>query len=240
MAYAFNDDKSKLQFPLPVANGGTGATSAQNARTNLNAVGCSNASKQNPRLTILSSTPAQHWTIRSVVVNESNETYDDHDTGLVLTDTDVYGFDFTGQHTLWHAYTTENKPSFSDIDGVLPISKGGTGATTLEGMLSNIGIKTLTKTESGIAAESNRQISWDATELASAGIDDLSKYCIVSVMSRSGSGLWQSTHMVNGTDAYPYARMNVTSGANQLYAHVYNSGSSAANITVKVVLLKIA
>lgn len=239
MAYAFNDDKSKLKFPLPVANGGTGATSAPNARSNLNAVGCSNASKQNPMLTSLNSA-GQHWTIRSIVINDNNETYENHDTGLALSDTDVFGFDFTAQKTLWHAYTTKNKPSFSDIDGVLPISKGGTGATTLSGMLSNIGIKTLTKTESSIAAGSNRQISWDATELKSAGIDDLSKYCIVSVMSRSGSGMWQSTHMVSGTDAYPYARMNVTSGANQLYAHVYNSGNSAANITVKVVLLKIA
>ena len=239
MAYAFNNDKSKLQFPLPVANGGTGATSTSDARDNLNAVGCTNASKQNPKLTNLEA-PTQHWALRSVVINGNNETYHNDETGLVLSDTDVFGFDFTAQNTLWHAYTTKNKPSFSDINGVLPISKGGTGATTLEGMLSNIGIKTLTKTESSIAAGSNRQISWDATELESAGIDDLSKYCIVSVMSRTGSGLWQSTHMVSGTDVYPYARMNVTSGANQLYAHVYNSGNSAANITVKVVLLKIA
>lgn len=35
MAYAFNDDKSKLALPLPVENGGTGGTSVAAARVGL-------------------------------------------------------------------------------------------------------------------------------------------------------------------------------------------------------------
>lgn len=31
MAYGFNDDKSKLEFPLPIENGGTGAESSADA-----------------------------------------------------------------------------------------------------------------------------------------------------------------------------------------------------------------
>lgn len=38
MAYAFNEDKSKLEMPMPVEYGGTGATNASEALENLGIV----------------------------------------------------------------------------------------------------------------------------------------------------------------------------------------------------------
>jgi len=226
MAYVFNDDRSKLPLPLPVSGGGTGASSAADARQNLNVVGCSNASKQNPMLTYLKS-PYQHWAIRSNVVNESNPDYDGDDTGLCMADEYVFGYDFTKQQRLWSAFTDLHKPSFSDITGVAPLSK--------------LGIVVLTKTDSSVSANSFKHIRWTADELSSAGISDLSNYCVLSVMSYHGNEIRQATpHIVVNDEAYPYVRLDTTSEANTVIATVYNSGSSATSITAKVVLLKIA
>lgn len=225
MAYAFNDDRSKLQLPLPVSDGGTGASSADDARQNLNVVGCSNASKQNPMLTYLQSS-SQHWALRSNIVNSNNEN-DGNNTGLCMADEYVFGYDFTEQQTLWVAYTNANKPSFSDVTGVAPLDK--------------LGIVVLEKTDSSVSANSFKHIRWTADELSNAGISDLSNYCVLSVMSYHGNEIRQATpHIVVNDEAYPYVRLDTTSEANTVIATVYNSGSSATSITAKVVLLKIA
>lgn len=235
MAYAFNDDRSKLPLPLPVSGGGTGASSAANARQSLNAVGCTNASQQNPMLTYLQSN-YQHWALRSNVVNSSNEEYDGDNTGLCMANDYVFGYDFTEQQPLWIAYTNMNKPSFSDVTGTLP-------ADRLSGVvpLDRLGVVVLTKTDSSVPASNFKHIRWTADELSRMGISNLGNYCVLSVMSYHGNEIRQATpHIVVNDEAYPYVRLDTTSEANTVIATVYNSGSSATSITAKVVLLKIA
>lgn len=230
MAYAFNDDKSKFPFPLPVENGGTGANSAKPARDNLNAVGCSNASSQNPMLTYLSSS-GQHWAIRSNVVNTNNESYNGDNTGLCMTDDSVFGYDFTSQQRLWTAYTDARKPSFSDIPGIIPLSK--------------LGIFKLTKSVV-LSGNSAGSVKWTSSELQDVGIGTLAQsnsinYTVLSVMMSNrndSASLYETQRTVVDGIIYPYVDINETD--NSITVHVRNNIDMAMNIWAYVTLLKIA
>lgn len=76
-------------------------------REAINAVGTSDQSSQNATLISLT-TATQHWALRSNVINSNNTTYRGHSTGLGMTDTNAFFYDFTGQSSIWTAYTTKS------------------------------------------------------------------------------------------------------------------------------------
>ena len=85
-----------------------------NFREAINAVGTSNQALQNATLSTLNAA-SQHWVLRSNVVNSNNTTYRNHNTGLGITNSNAFLYDFsgdpetgTGKGTIWSAYTTKS------------------------------------------------------------------------------------------------------------------------------------
>lgn len=76
-------------------------------REAINAVGADNQASQNATFSTLNGT-AQHWALRSNVINSNNATYYGHNTGIVVGNTYASLFDFTAQGSIWTAYTTQN------------------------------------------------------------------------------------------------------------------------------------
>jgi hypothetical protein len=76
-------------------------------RDAINAVSASNQASQNAMLSTLNAA-AQHWALRSNVINSNNATYHGHNTGLGMTNTNAFLFDFTAQEGIWTAYTTQS------------------------------------------------------------------------------------------------------------------------------------
>lgn len=85
-----------------------------NFREAINAVGTANQALQNATLGNLT-TASQHWVLRSNVINSNNTTYHNHNTGLGITNSNAFLYDFsgdpetgTGKGNIWSAYTTKS------------------------------------------------------------------------------------------------------------------------------------
>ena len=72
-----------------------------------NAVGAANQASQNAMLASLGGA-TQLWALRTNVINSNNTTYHGHNTGLGMTNTNAFLYDFTAQKSIWTAYTTQN------------------------------------------------------------------------------------------------------------------------------------
>lgn len=72
-----------------------------------NAVGATNQELQNAMLTSLGGA-TQLWALRTNVINSNNTAYHNHNTGLSMSNTGAFLYDFTAQGTIWSAYTTKN------------------------------------------------------------------------------------------------------------------------------------
>lgn len=76
-------------------------------REAINAVGAGNQASQNAMLANLGGA-TQLWALQANVINSNNATYYEHNTGLGMTNTNAFLYDFTAQGSIWTAYTTKN------------------------------------------------------------------------------------------------------------------------------------
>jgi len=76
-------------------------------REAINAVGAANQASQNAMLISLGGA-TQLWALRTNVINSNNTAYHNHNTGLSMSNTGAFLYDFTAQGTIWSAYTTKN------------------------------------------------------------------------------------------------------------------------------------
>ena len=99
-------------------------------REAINAVGASNQASQNAMLANLGGA-TQLWALRTNVINSNNTTYHGHNTGLGMTNTNTFLFDFTAQESIWTAYTTQNPqpPEKWDVSKTTTVSQVITAAS---------------------------------------------------------------------------------------------------------------
>lgn len=83
---------------LPIARGGTGADTADDARANLRAVGYTTGMNA----TIANFNGAnQQWGLRAKVINANNTDFLDHSTYIMLSNSGLRGYDATDQSYFW-------------------------------------------------------------------------------------------------------------------------------------------
>ena len=140
---------------VPIANGGTGATDAANARQQLQAA--SNSYTNSPAVSdtdyVVTSTSASSGTratfatlwnwiatkIRSVFGFDSSNVLDVEHGGTGFNDFPAMLVDLESTSTA-SPYQSAPKPG---VTGTLPVSRGGTGATDVEGAIEALGLTSL-------------------------------------------------------------------------------------------------
>ena len=93
-------DSLALGTPLTVANGGTGATTAEGARSNLNVVGASDQSRQNARfITLVGAT--QVYGLWANCINANNTSYNGKEVGVIFENSGMTLWNSTASSTIW-------------------------------------------------------------------------------------------------------------------------------------------
>ena len=89
-----------LNNALAIANGGTGATTASGARSNLNVVGASDQSKQNARFITLTGA-TQVYGLWATCINANNTSYNGKEVGVVFGNNSIGLWNSTANSTIW-------------------------------------------------------------------------------------------------------------------------------------------
>lgn len=122
--------------------------------------------------------------------------------------------------------------------GILPVSKGGTGANTRLGSLGNLGFA---KFEKSITLSSGNTgiIHWSADELSEAGIENPEDAVIVSLMRKAVNGNWETTSPLSSDPQHPTLVAGIDGDAmgstTAMWARVY--GIEDETYAIRVVLL---
>lgn len=193
---AFNDDGSGNAvydgFRVGEKKGGGAyyyATDPAAFRNAINAVACGDQSSMNARLTSLTSTN-QQWTLRATVTNSANS-HAGNKTGLLLNDSEVVGYDFTSQSTMWSAITTATSVYKSTTASqVITAASGRTVSSVTYAEWGKVAM--LSVTVSGFAASTGSQsvgtvVSGKRPVYAVYATDVSSSYAVYGVLNADGT-----------------------------------------------------
>lgn len=89
-----------LGSPLTIANGGTGATTADGAMVALNVVGASDQSKQNARFITLTGA-TQVYGLWATCINANNTSYNGKEVGVIFENSGMSLWNSTANSTIW-------------------------------------------------------------------------------------------------------------------------------------------
>jgi hypothetical protein len=210
---------------LPIGRGGTGATSASGILSNLGLT--ATASELNTLDGITATTTELNYVdgvtsnIQTQLNGKSSTSHTHTFASLTSKPTTLSGYGITDASASGH------KHSASDItSGTLPITRGGTGATTASGILTNLGV-TATATElnyvDGVTSNIQTQINGKANSSHTHSVDNITSGILP--MARGGTGVTSVTALLTNLG------LSKASGTWTPKLTCHNDGASVTNPT---------
>lgn len=99
-SFTLNQNGFELDHPLTIANGGTGATTAEGARSNLNVVGASDQSRQNARF-ITYAGADQIYGLYATCINANNTDFNGKNVGVIFRNGGISLYNGTDNNFPW-------------------------------------------------------------------------------------------------------------------------------------------
>ena len=186
---------SSVPIPIPVNQGGTGATTVIGALTNLGAVLTTrtiNGKSLSGDITL---------TCSDVGTAANVHTHTALDVGAVPTSRTVNSKALSSDITLNYsdigAAQDGHKHSARDINETLPISRGGTGATTASAALTSLGAVPTTRTVNNKALSSD--ITLSASDVSAASTSDVGNVSNLSTTAKTAVGAINELYTMIGS-----------------------------------------
>lgn len=185
-------DSLALGSPLTVANGGTGATTAEGARSNLNVVGASDQSRQNARF-ITYVGADQIYGLYATCINANNADFNGKEVGVIFRNGGISLYNGTGNNFPWQ---------ISGLSGTVDFRNAFT--STVAQVITAASGFTISQAS---YVQNGRMGQWYMTVKTTNAMSANTQYTIGTIVSGKRPAVWSPVTFGETTNAYGNGRM---------------------------------